>query len=138
MLEALLGPMDYNSTSSMVSEISSTPHILQICRQSLQLCNFVIGNLPRYPIKIEEVHRAQRAFHLRALLLRTLQEVGEWEDLVEGIEFGINGLTPPNSPAGSVRPSKTTLDELLLQVHRIGKLICHIADPSTSSCDSII
>ena len=138
MLETLLGPIDFSSTPLEVFDVSSTPHILLIRQQSLQVCNFVVGHLQEYPIRTEEVHRAQNAFRLRALLLRSLEEVGEWEDLVKGIEVGINALTPQTLPADSVRSSKTTLDNLLLQIHYIGKSIYDIKDPSTSSCDTIL
>lgn len=138
MLETLLGPMDFNTTSLAGSDVSSAPHIIQIRRQSLQVCNFVMGHLPGYPIRMEGVHRAQKIFALRALLLRSFQEAGEWEDLVEGIEVGVNILTPPSLPVGSVGQNKTTLDGLLLRIHCIGKSICDGTGSSTSSRDSIL
>lgn len=138
MLEALLGTADFNSTSPTVLDIPSSPHVLQIRQQSLQVCNFVMGHLQGYLIGVEEVHRAQNAFRLRALLRRSLQEAGEWEDLVEGIEVGINPSTLPTPLADSVRPSKTTFDNLLLQAHCTGKSIHDITDPSKSSRDSIL
>lgn len=124
MLETFLGSNDFNTTSAIMPN-NPMPHILQMRRQALQVCNFVIGHLPDNPLKREEVYRAQNTFRLRALLLRSLQEVGEWEDLVGGVKIGINAtLTPPSPPAGSVRPKQVTLDDLLLQVHSIGTSIC--------------
>lgn len=107
----------------MVVPNDPAPHILQIRRQALQTCNFVMGHLSEYRLRMEEVHRAQNTFCLRAPLLRSLQEVGEWEDLVDGIEIGINA-TPPSSPIGSVRSEKATLDYLLQQTHLFGMSIC--------------
>ena len=135
MLETLLGSEVSSGALPGVSS-SNTPHILQIRRQALQVCNFVMGHLPENPVRTEEVHRAQNIFRLRALLLPSLQEVGEWENLVDGIQIGINAIVPPPfSPAGSVRSSKTSLDDLLLQVHHIGKSICDNTEPGTSSHD---
>jgi hypothetical protein len=130
MLETFLGSEDFHGALSVVPD---TPHDLQIRRNSLEVCNLVMGHLPGYPIRMEEVYRAQNIFCLRALLLRSLQEVGEWEDLTDGIEIGINALTPPTTLAGSVRPEKATLDDLLLQTHGIVKSICDISSPGTSS-----
>ena len=136
MLEILLGPEVSGGTLSGVSNNSNSPHILQIRRQALQVCNFVMGHLPENPVRMEGVHRAQNIFHLRALLLRSLQETGEWEDLVEGIEIGINTiLTPPSSSAASVRPGKATFDDLLFQVYCLGKSICDNTDPGMSFRD---
>ena len=130
MLGTLLGPEASSEALPGVSNDSNASHILRIRRQALQVCNFVMGHLPENPVRMEEIHRAQNIFRLRALLLRSLQEVGEWEDLVEGIEIGINTtLTPPFSPATSVRPRKYTLDGLLLQTHCVGKSICDNTDP---------
>ena len=138
MLETLLGPNDFNSTSPVVFGISSAPHVLQVRRQSLQVCNFVLGHLSRHRVTTEEVHRVQNTFRLRALLLRSLQETGEWEDLVEGIEIGINAtLAPPTSPTSSVRPKEASLDDLLSQVHFIGRSIFEKTKPGTSSSDDI-
>lgn len=137
MLETLLGSNDFNSTSPGVFVISTIPHILQIRRQSLHLCNFVIGHLPGHQVKMEEIHRAQNTFRTRALLLRSLQEAGEWEDLVEGIEIGINTLSFPTLPTGSVHPKGTSLDDLLSQVHCIGKSIWDIRNPDVASSDDV-
>jgi len=134
MLETFLGSGGFGNTLPD----DSTPHILQTRRQALQMCNFVIGHLPENPVRMEEVHRAQNVFCLRAQLLRSLQEVGEWEDLVDGIEIGIStplALPRPSSPAGSVRSNKATLDDLLLQVHFVGTTICDQTNPDTSSRD---
>jgi len=134
MLETFLGSGGFNNTSPD----DPTPHILQTRRQALQICNFVMGHLPENPVRMEEVHRAQSTFCLRAQLLRSLQEVGEWGDLVDGIEIGIS--TPlaaprPSSPASSAHPNKAILDDLLLQVHLIGMTICDQTNPDTSSRD---
>lgn len=132
MLETFLGPGVCSGATPKLSD-SNTPHTLGLHRQALQVCNFVVGHLPENPVKVEEVHRAQNTFRLRALLLRSLEEVGEWEDLVEGIEIGINTTpsSPPSLSAGSVRPENVTLDHLLLQVYRIGKSIRDHADADT-------
>ena len=130
MLETFLGSKGFNAVSASPTVSSdSTLHILQIKRQALHVCNFVMGHLPENPLRMEEVHRAQNIFRTRALLLQSLQEVGEWEDLVDGIEIGINTLTPSPSPAGSVRPKKATFDDLLLRAHCIGTSICDKASP---------
>ena len=93
-----------------------------------------MGHLPGHQVKMEEVHRAQNIFRLRALLLRSLQETGEWEDLVEGIEIGINTtLTTQTSPTGSV--CLNSFDDLMSQVHRIGKSVCSVRNLFTSSSD---
>lgn len=139
MLETFLGTKSFNGiSSSLAVSNDSTPHILQIQRQALQVCNFVVGHLPESPLRIEEVHRAQSTFRTRALLLRSLQEVGEWEDLVDGIEIGINALATPHSPAGSVRPKKATLDDLLLQVHCTATSICDKANQDVSPRDGLL
>ena len=130
MLVKLLGANDFNSTSPVVFEISSTPHILQVRRQSLRICNFVVGHLPGHLVKVEEVHRAQNTLRLRALLLRSLQEAGEWEDLVEGIEMGINAIL---SDTGSVHPKEASLDGLLSQLYNIGKAVCDGTKPTVAS-----
>lgn len=123
MLETFLGSNDFNTTSVIMPN-NPMPHILQMRQQALQACNFVIGHLSENPLRTEEVHRAQNTFRLRALLLRSSQEAGEWGDLVDGIEIGINAtLTPPSPPAGSVRPKQVTFDDILLQVHSIGTSI---------------
>ena len=124
MLETFLGPGVFSGATPKLPD-PNTPHTLGLHRQALQVCNFVVGHLPENPVKVEDVHRAQNTFRLRALLLRSLEEVGEWEDLVEGIEIGINATLspPPSLSAGSVQPEKVTLDHLLLQVYRIGKSI---------------
>lgn len=128
MLETLLGS---DGTSPMVVVSNDhTPHTLQIHRQALQACNFVMGHLAEYRLRMEEVHRAQNIFCLRAPLLRSLQELGEWEDLVDGIEIGINAL--PFSHTGSVRSEKNTLDCLLQQAHLFGMSICDQKNSGTS------
>jgi len=125
MLETFLGSSDFNTASPTLAN-NPMPHILQMRQQALQACNFVMGHLSERPLRVEEVHRAQNTFRLRALLLRSLEEVGEWGDLVDGIEIGINTtLTPPSPPAGSIRPKEATFDDLLLQVHSIGTSICN-------------
>ena len=131
MLETLLGSEDFNSTSPVVFETSSTPHSLQVRRQSLQVCNFVMGHLPSHPVKVEDVHRAQNTFRLRVLLLRSLKETGEWEDLVEGLEIGINAISAHSTP------KRASLDDLLCQVHLIGKSFWDTTNPGTSSSDDI-
>ena len=125
MLETFIGYKSLNSASPAMSD-DPTPHVLKMRQHALQVCNFVMGHLPDNPLRMEEVHRAQNTFRLRALLLRSLQEVGEWESLVDGIEVGINtASTSSYSPsAGPVNPIKMTLDDLLLQAHSIGTLIC--------------
>ena len=133
MLEAFLGSNDLNDIPPVEPENPSTPHFLQIRRQALQLCSFVMGHLPEHLISMEEVHRVQNTFCLRALLLRSLQEAGEWEDFVEGIEIGINFTLAP--PAGSAR---TTLDDLLCQVHCVGKSVYGISDTGTLSRDGVL
>lgn len=130
MLETFLGSKDVNAISPVGLGDPSTPHIPQIRRQALHVCNFVMGQLPERPIRTEEVHRIQNTLRLRSLLLRSLQESGEWEDLVDGIETGINVTFA--SPAGSVGPKQTTVDDLLLQVHCVGKLLCGTTDTCTS------
>lgn len=135
MLETLLGFKDFGNTLPEVHDGHNTPHILQIRRQSLQVCNFVMGHLPGHQLRMEEIYRAQNTFRLRAILLRYFQEAGDWEDIAEGIELGINTTVIP--PAGSVRPKETTLDDLLLQVHRIGKSVCGITNTGTSSRDDL-
>ena len=137
MLETFLVSNGFNGMlpSPAVSR-DSTPHMLQIQRQALQVCNFVMGHLPENPLRMEEVHRAQNVFCTRALLLRSLQEVGEWEDLVDGIEIGINTLAPQSSLASSVRQKKVTLDDLLLQAHCISTSVCEKTSPDASSRDS--
>ena len=137
MLETLLGPEAFSGTLPRVPNDSNAPHILQIHRQALQICNLVMGHLPENPVRMEEVHRSQNTFRLRALLLRSLQEVGQWEDLVDGIEIGINTALAPqlSSPAASVRPRKATLDGLLLRAHCVGKSICENKEPGTSPND---
>jgi hypothetical protein len=120
MLETFLGSGIFSGTTPGLSD-SNTSHTLELRRQALRICNFAMGHLSENPVKVEEVHRAQNVFRLRASLLRSLQEVGEWEDLVEGIEIGINATVAP--PSLSVQPGKVTLDHLLLQVYRIGKSI---------------
>ena len=135
MLETFLGPGDFSGTTPRLSD-SNTSHTLELRRQALQVCNFAMGHLSENPVKMEEVHRAQNIFRLRASLLRSLQEVGEWEDLVEGIEIGINAtLAPPSFSAGSVQPGRVTLDRLLLQVYRIGKSIRDHTDVDTQFHD---
>ena len=136
MLEAFLGSTDLNDIPPVEPENPSTPHILQVRRQALQLCSFVMGHLPERPIRIEEVHRAQNTFCLRALLLRSQQETGVWEDIVEGVEIGINTTMTPR--AGSAHPEKTTLDDLLCKVHCVGKLFCGVADTGTSFRDGAL
>lgn len=131
MLEAFLGPRTFSGTMARLSN-SNTPHTLELHRQALLVCNFAIGHLPENPVKVEEVHRAQNIFRLRALLLRSLQEVGDWEDLVEGIEIGINATpAPPSLSASSFGPGRVTLDHLLLQVHHIGETIRDNMDVGT-------
>ena len=132
MLETFLGPTAFGGTSPAVTD--STPHV-QKRRLALQVCNFVMGHLPENPVRMEDVHRAQNTYCLRALLLRSLQEPGEWENLVDGIEIGINTTLAPSSPAGSIRPGKVTLDDVLRQVHSIGTSICGGANSDTSSSD---
>lgn len=135
MLETLLGPEAFGGTLSRVSNDPNAPHILQIRRQALQVCNLVMGHLPENPVRMEEVHRSQNTFRLRALLLQSLQE-GGWEDLVDGIEIGINTtLAQLSSPPASVRPRKATLDGLLLRVHWVGKSICENTKLGTSPND---
>ena len=139
MLETLLGSEVSGGTLLEASNDPNALHILQIRRQALQVCNFVMGHLPENPVRMEGIHRAQNIYRLRALLLQSLQEAGEWEDLLEGIEIGINTTpTAPSSPAAPVRPRKVTLDDLLLQVHCVGKSICDDTDPSPSSRDSFL
>lgn len=126
MLETFLGSKGFNDTSlAMIND--PTPHILQMRQQALRVCNFVMEHLSENPLRMEEVHRAQNTFCLRARLLRSLQEAGGWEDLVDGIEIGIN------TTLTSVPPKKATLDDLLLQVHGIGTSICSEATSETSS-----
>lgn len=127
MLEALLGSEVFNGASPRASN-SDTPHVLRIHRQAVQVCNFVMGHLPENPVRAENVHRAQNIFRLRALLLPSLQEVGEWENLVEGIELGIN---PPPSPTGS-GPRNTTFDDIILQVYRNVRATCNDTGPDES------
>jgi len=123
MLETFLGSQDFNSTSPAMSS-TLMPHTLQMRRQALETCNLVIGHLPENPIRMEEVHRAQNTFRLRALLLRSLQEVGEWGDLVDGIKIGINPAVARHSlPVDSAHLKEITLDNLLLQVHSIRTLV---------------
>lgn len=131
MLEALLGSEIFNGASSRASN-SDTPHVLRIHRQAVQVCNFVMGHLPENPVRTESVHRAQNIFRLRALLLPSLQEVGEWENLVEGIELGIN---PSSSPTGS-GPRNTTFDDLIFQVHRNVRATCNDTGPNASPRDA--
>jgi len=139
MVETFLGPKDFNGTSLTAPDDSNMLHILQIRRQALRVCNFVVGRLPENPVKMEEVHRAQNSFRLRALLLRSLQEPGEWADLVDGIEIGINTSPTPHSlPAGPGRPTKTTFDDLLLRVHCIGTSICDSTVIDASSGDGFL
>lgn len=134
MLETFLGSNRFNETSLGVFNGSNTPQTPQIHRQALRVCSFVLGHLPENPVRMEEVHRAQNTFCLRALLLQSLQEAGGWGDLVDGIEIGINTTFPlSSSPAGSIRPEKTTFDDLLLQIHYIGTSICDNRNPDTSS-----
>ena len=136
MLETFLGSDDFNTTSVIMPN-NPMPHILKMRRQALQVCNFVMGHLSENPLRMEEVHRAQNTFRLRALLLRSLQEAGEWGDLVGGVEIGINAtLTPLSPPAGSIRPKQGTLDDLLLQVHSIGTSICDKTGLGTPPPDS--
>lgn len=132
MLETFLGSKDVNVISQVGIGDPSTPHIPQIRRQALHVCNFVMGRLPEHSIKTDEVHRIQNTFRLRSLLLRSLQESGEWEDLVDGIETGINVTFTPL--AGSVGLKKTTVDDLLLQVHCIGESLCGTAGACTLPC----
>ncbi|KAF9781160.1 hypothetical protein BJ322DRAFT_256213 [Thelephora terrestris] len=133
MLEVLLGSKDLNDISPVEPEDPSAPHVLQVRRQALQLCSFVVGHLPERPIRMEEVHRAQDTFCLRVILLRSFQEAGEWEDLVEGIETGVNTTLAP--PAGSALQKKTTLDDLLFQVHCVGNLFCGVLNTAADKQD---
>ena len=135
MLETFLGSDDFNTTSVIMPN-TSVPHILQMRRQALQVCNSVMGHVPENPLRMEEVYRAQNTFRLRALLLRSLQEAGEWGDLVGGVEIGINPPAPPSPPVGPVRPKQATLDDLLLQVNSIGTTIYYRAGLGTPPPDS--
>jgi hypothetical protein len=131
MLETFLGSGIFSGTTPRLSD-SNTSHTLELRRQALRICNFTMGHLSENPVKVEEVHRAQNVFRLRASLLRSLQEVGEWECLVKGIEIGINPtLPPPSFPAGSAQPGKVTFDRLLLRVHHVGKSIRDNTDVDT-------
>jgi hypothetical protein len=130
MLETLLGSEVFNGAPPKASS-SNTPHVLRIHRQAVQLCNFATGHLPENPVRTENVHRAQNIFRLRALLLPSLQEVGEWENLVEGIELGIN---PPPSPTGP-SPRNTTFDDLLFQAHRSVKATSNDTPPRDETVD---
>lgn len=126
MLETLLGHKDFHSTSLTVFDTPGTSHVLNIRQQSLQVCNLVLGQLPRNPVGVGEVHRAQNALCIRSLLLHSLHETGEWEDLTEGVEIGINiATTPPDSS-----PGRATLDDLLLQAHQIGKSVYSATNPN--------
>jgi len=131
ILEIFLGSKDFGNILPRVHDDHNTPHVLQIRRHSLQVCNCVIGHLSGHQLRVKEIYRAQNTFRLRALLLRYFQEAGDWEDIAEGIELGINTTVTP--PAGSVRPKETTLDDLLLQVHSIGKSICGITNTGNLS-----
>ncbi|KAF9645541.1 TPR-like protein [Thelephora ganbajun] len=139
MLETFLGSNSLGGTSPAVFD-EPTSHVLQTHRQALQMCNFVLGHLPENPVRKEEVHRAQNTFCRRALLLRSLQEVGEWADLVDGIEIGINTLALPRPflPVDSIRPRKATLDDLLLQIHSIGMSIRDKTNRDISSRDRLL
>lgn len=90
-----------------------------------------MGHFPGHLVKREDIHRAQNTFRLRALLLRSLEQVGEWEDLVEGIEIGINTIL-------TVHAKEVSLDDFLSQVHHIGKSVCCFRDPTSSSDDTAI
>lgn len=134
MLETLLGSTVFSGASLGVSN-SDASHVLRIHQQAVEISNFVMGHLPENPVKAEDVHRAQSIFRLRALLLPSLQEVGEWENIVEGIELGINvTVAPPSLPTGS-RLRKTTFDDLLVQVHRNVQFISNDPGPEMSPRD---